>query len=118
MSLRAQGGTGIRPCRSKTDSPLRRDHRGVERKTERTRATLAIDQNVQRNRGPHPALSPRSQPPKKKDAKGATGKSDSKKNLKDFLAKSKGGASAKKKVTSFLELNLSETVQMMNGLAM
>merc|ERR1711887_180552 len=29
--------------------------------------------------------------------KGATGKSDSKKNLKDFLAKSKGGASAKKK---------------------
>jgi len=39
------------------------------------------------------------QPPKKKDAKGgATGKSDSKKNLKDFLSKSKGGASAKKKV--------------------
>merc|ERR1719247_3494064 len=37
-------------------------------------------------------------PPKKKDdKKGATGKSDSKKNLKDFLAKSKGGASAKKK---------------------
>merc|ERR1712230_111457 len=36
-------------------------------------------------------------PPKKKDdkKKGATG--DSKKNLKDFLAKSKGGASAKKK---------------------
>merc|ERR1711935_1167685 len=36
-------------------------------------------------------------PPKKKDAKGASGKADSKKNLKDFLAKSKGGASAKKK---------------------
>merc|ERR1719247_3109550 len=37
-------------------------------------------------------------PPKKKDdKKGATSKSDSKKNLKDFLAKSKGGASAKKK---------------------
>merc|ERR1719238_406499 len=37
-------------------------------------------------------------PPKKKDdKKGATGKSDSKKNLRDFLAKSKGGASAKKK---------------------
>merc|ERR1712196_225 len=35
-------------------------------------------------------------PPKKKDDKKA-GKSDSKKNLKDFLAKSKGGASAKKK---------------------
>merc|ERR1711898_60136 len=36
-------------------------------------------------------------PPKKKDdkKKGATG--NSKKNLKDFLAKSKGGASAKKK---------------------
>ena len=37
------------------------------------------------------------QPPKKKDAKGATGKSDSKKNLKDFLAKSKSGASKGKK---------------------
>merc|ERR1712139_24751 len=36
-------------------------------------------------------------PPKKKDAKGATGKSDSKKNLKDFLAKSKSGASKGKK---------------------
>merc|ERR1712153_123482 len=37
-------------------------------------------------------------PPKKKDdKKGASGKADSKKNLKDFLAKSKGGASAKKK---------------------
>jgi len=35
-------------------------------------------------------------PPKKKDAK-TSGKADSKKNLKDFLAKSKGGASAKKK---------------------
>merc|ERR1711990_675171 len=35
-------------------------------------------------------------PPKKKDDKKG-GKSDSKKNLKDFLAKSKGGASAKKK---------------------
>merc|ERR1711934_389612 len=36
-------------------------------------------------------------PPKKKDDKKSGGKSDSKKNLKDFLAKSKGGASAKKK---------------------
>merc|ERR1712086_1169823 len=36
-------------------------------------------------------------PPKKKDAKGASGKADSKKNLKDFLAKGKSGASAKKK---------------------
>merc|ERR1711865_193384 len=36
-------------------------------------------------------------PKKKKDAKGASSKADSKKNLKDFLAKSKGGASAKKK---------------------
>merc|ERR1712118_564714 len=35
--------------------------------------------------------------PKKKDDKKSGGKSDSKKNLKDFLAKSKGGASAKKK---------------------
>merc|ERR1711967_72884 len=35
--------------------------------------------------------------PKKKDDKKAGGKSDSKKNLKDFLAKSKSGASAKKK---------------------
>merc|ERR1739843_84803 len=35
-------------------------------------------------------------PPKKKDDKKG-GKADSKKNLKDFLAKSKGGASAKKK---------------------
>merc|ERR1712100_669489 len=35
-------------------------------------------------------------PPKKKDDKKG-GKSDSKKNLKDFLAKSKSGASAKKK---------------------
>merc|ERR1712054_388592 len=35
-------------------------------------------------------------PPKKKDDKKG-GKSDSKKNLKNFLAKSKGGASAKKK---------------------
>merc|ERR1711881_107399 len=34
-------------------------------------------------------------PPKKKDAKG--GKTDSKKSLKDFLAKTKGGAAAKKK---------------------
>merc|ERR1712072_1105375 len=34
-------------------------------------------------------------PPKKKDAKG--GKADSKKSLKDFLAKTKGGAAAKKK---------------------
>merc|ERR1712036_137289 len=33
--------------------------------------------------------------PKKKDAKG--GKTDSKKSLKDFLAKTKGGAAAKKK---------------------
>ena len=47
---------------------------------------------------PHPALPPFRMPPKKKDAKGASGKADSKKNLKDFLAKSKGGASAKKKV--------------------
>merc|ERR1712118_362140 len=39
----------------------------------------------------HPVM-----PPKKKDKKSG-GKSDSKKNLKDFLAKSKGGASAKKK---------------------
>merc|ERR1712138_372526 len=38
-------------------------------------------------------------PPKKKDDKKG-GKSDSKKNLKDFLAKSKGGASAKKKKCS------------------
>merc|ERR1711934_255277 len=36
-------------------------------------------------------------PPKKKDDKKSGGKSDSKKNLKDFLAKSKSGASAKKK---------------------
>merc|ERR1712070_897741 len=36
-------------------------------------------------------------PPKKKDDKKSGGKADSKKNLKDFLAKSKGGASAKKK---------------------
>merc|ERR1711908_175548 len=35
--------------------------------------------------------------PKKKDDKKAGGKSDSKKNLKDFLAKTKSGASAKKK---------------------
>merc|ERR1711906_30405 len=35
-------------------------------------------------------------PPKKKDDKKG-GKTDSKKSLKDFLAKSKGGASAKKK---------------------
>merc|ERR1711904_103270 len=35
-------------------------------------------------------------PPKKKDDKKG-GKSDSKKNLKDFLAKSKSGAAAKKK---------------------
>merc|ERR1712167_351952 len=35
--------------------------------------------------------------PKKKDDKKAGGKGDSKKNLKDFLAKSKSGASAKKK---------------------
>merc|ERR1711967_177943 len=35
--------------------------------------------------------------PKKKDDKKAGGKSDSKKNLKDFLAKSKSGAAAKKK---------------------
>merc|ERR1712151_1368841 len=35
-------------------------------------------------------------PPKKKDDKKG-GKTDSKKNLKDFLAKSKGGAQAKKK---------------------
>merc|ERR1739841_310446 len=34
-------------------------------------------------------------PPKKKDAKG--GKTDSKKTMKDFLAKTKGGAAAKKK---------------------
>merc|ERR1739848_724991 len=34
-------------------------------------------------------------PPKKKDAKG--GKTDSKKSLKDFLAKTKGGAAVKKK---------------------
>merc|ERR1711861_92042 len=36
-------------------------------------------------------------PPKKKDDGKKGGKSDSKKNLKDFLAKSKGGASAMKK---------------------
>merc|ERR1712146_295465 len=35
--------------------------------------------------------------PKKKDDKKSGGKSDSKKNLKDFLAKTKSGASAKKK---------------------
>merc|ERR1711967_69643 len=35
--------------------------------------------------------------PKKKDDKKAGGKSDSKKNLKDFLAKTKSGAAAKKK---------------------
>merc|ERR1711907_662615 len=40
----------------------------------------------------HPVM-----PPKKKDDKKSGGKSDSKKNLKDFLAKSKSGASAKKK---------------------
>merc|ERR1712022_109971 len=40
----------------------------------------------------HPVM-----PPKKKDDKKSGGKSDSKKNLKDFLAKSKAGASAKKK---------------------
>merc|ERR1711912_49660 len=40
----------------------------------------------------HPVMSP-----KKKDDKKSGGKSDSKKNLKDFLAKSKSGASAKKK---------------------
>merc|ERR1712146_18388 len=38
-----------------------------------------------------------SMPPKKKDDKKSGGKSDSKKNLKDFLAKTKSGASAKKK---------------------
>merc|ERR1712193_217838 len=38
-----------------------------------------------------------SMPPKKKDDKKSGGKSDSKKNLKDFLAKTKAGASAKKK---------------------
>merc|ERR1711871_1821316 len=42
--------------------------------------------------GAHPVM-----PPKKKDDKKSGGKSDSKKNLKDFLAKSKSGASAKKK---------------------
>merc|ERR1711918_70628 len=40
----------------------------------------------------HPVM-----PPKKKDDKKSGGKSDSKKNLKDFLAKSKSGDSAKKK---------------------
>merc|ERR1712139_745884 len=35
--------------------------------------------------------------PKKEDDKKAGGKADSKKNLKDFLAKTKSGASAKKK---------------------
>merc|ERR1711916_96616 len=40
----------------------------------------------------HPVM-----PPKKKDDKKSGGKSNSKKNLKDFLAKSKSGASAKKK---------------------
>merc|ERR1712022_29708 len=40
----------------------------------------------------HPVM-----PPKKKDDKKSGGKSDSKKNLKDFLAKSKSGASARKK---------------------
>merc|ERR1711871_162551 len=40
----------------------------------------------------HPVM-----PPMKKDDKKSGGKSDSKKNLKDFLAKSKSGASAKKK---------------------
>merc|ERR1712220_1297 len=40
----------------------------------------------------HPVM-----PPKKKDDKKSGGKSDSKKNLKDFLAKTKSGASAKKK---------------------
>merc|ERR1712010_180077 len=35
--------------------------------------------------------------PKKKDDKKAGGKSDSKKTMKDFLAKTKAGASAKKK---------------------
>merc|ERR1712046_169416 len=39
-------------------------------------------------------------PPKKKDDKKSGGKADSKKNLKDFLAKSKSGASAKKKMWS------------------
>merc|ERR1712196_421517 len=38
-----------------------------------------------------------SMPPKKKDDKKSGGRSDSKKNLKDFLAKTKSGASAKKK---------------------
>merc|ERR1712193_193589 len=38
-----------------------------------------------------------SMPPKKKDDKKSGGKADSKKNLKDFLAKTKSGASAKKK---------------------
>merc|ERR1712171_30754 len=42
-----------------------------------------------------PAASRLIMPPKKKDAKG--GKTDSKKSLKDFLAKTKGGAAAKKK---------------------
>merc|ERR1711890_124080 len=40
--------------------------------------------------------SQKTMPPKKKDDKKG-GKADSKKNLKDFLAKTKGGASAKKK---------------------
>merc|ERR1712010_415650 len=40
----------------------------------------------------HPVM-----PPKKKDDKKKGGKSDSKKNLKDFLAKSKSGASKSKK---------------------
>merc|ERR1711968_225500 len=40
----------------------------------------------------HPVM-----PPKKKDDKKSGGKSDSKKNFKDSLAKSKSGASAKKK---------------------